>query len=115
MRESRRLKKQVDYSEVKLVVSDSDSEGTIFNSESGIESIKLESGVTELGLECERSVDVWTPGTFRSTANQVSEQLSRFAEVNTELAMARGAEKTGIERMMELMLQMCAENRKGRK
>ena len=51
VRESRRLKKQVDYSEVELVLSDSDSEGTIFNSESGIESIKLEPGITELGLE----------------------------------------------------------------
>ena len=112
VRESRRLKKQVDYSEVELVLSDSDSEGTIFNSESGIESIKLEPGITELGLECERSVDVCTPGMLRSTANQVSEQSSRFTEVNTELAMAREAEKTGIERMMELMLQMRAEDRK---
>ena len=112
MRESRRLKKQVDYSEAEIVRSDSDSEGTIFNSESGIENIKLEPEVSELGLECGRSVDVLTPGTLRSTANQVTDQVNRFAEVNTELAMAREAEKTRLERMMELMLQMRADDRK---
>ena len=113
MRESRRLKKQVDYSEAEIVRSDSDSEeGTIFNSESGIESIKLEPEVTELGLECGRSVDVWMPGTLRRTANQVADQLNRVVEVNTELAMVREAEKTGLQHMMELMLQMRTDDRK---
>ena len=107
--ESRRLKKQVDYSEAEIVRSHSDSEGTIFNSESGIESIKLEPEISVLELECGRSVDVLTLGTLRSTTNQVTDQLNRFAEVNTELPMAREAEKTGLECMMELMLKMRAD------
>jgi len=65
-----RKKNQVDYSEVEIVTSDSDSEGTIANSESGIGNINLESGLTELELENDRSVDIWTPGTLRNTANQ---------------------------------------------
>ena len=55
---------------------------------------------------------MWTPGTLRSTAIQVTDQLNRFAEVNTELAMASEAEKTELECMMELMLQMRADDRK---
>ena len=53
---------------------------------------------------------MWTPEEY------YLEQLTRFAEVITEPAMAREAEKTGIERMMELMLQMHAGDRNlGRK
>ena len=60
VRESRRQRqtRQVDYSEVEIVPSDSDSEGTTANSESSIGSVKLEPGVTELGLESDKSVDV---------------------------------------------------------
>ena len=68
--------------------------------------------MTELELESERSVNIWTPGTLRNTANQVTEQLTRLAKVNTKIAMAREAEKTRIECMMEMMLQMRAEDKK---
>ena len=92
VRESRRVNKQADYSEVELVTSDSNSEGTAVNSESGIESIKLEPGVTELELGSERDSAFWKSGILKNTANQVNEQFLRFVVENSELVMAREIE-----------------------
>ena len=62
-RESKRIKSkdQVDYAEVDLISSDTESEGTIINSESGFGSVKLEPTLPELDLDSERFQDAWTP------------------------------------------------------
>ena len=42
----------------------------------------------------------------------MSEQLSRLARANTEVAMARERDKGGLERIMEMIIQMRAEDKK---
>ena len=57
-------------------------------------------------------VTLWTPGTLRNQTFQITNQLSRLVEVNSDIAMARETEKSGMERFMETMVQMHAEDRK---
>ena len=103
---------RIDYKETEVISSGSDSEETIVGSESGIGSSKLEREDSVPLLEGDRDRNLWTPGTLTSRDNQVTEQLSRLATVNTDLAMARETEKSGLERVMEMMLQMRVEDRK---
>ena len=55
---------------------------------------------------------LWTPGTLRNQTFQITNQLSGLVEVNSDIAMAREIEKSGMERLMETMVQMHAEDRK---
>ena len=110
-----RSRDQVDYAEVEGITSDTASEGTIENIESGFGSIKQEQNFAELDLDCERFEDTWTPGTLRHKATQVTNQLARLTEVNTELVMAKEAEKSSVEKLMELMLTMMRRDMKGGK
>ena len=42
---------------------------------------------------------------------QVTDQLNKLAEVNSEIAMSRESERSGVERLMEMMLQMQTQER----
>ena len=95
-------KNRVDYTEIE--VSSGESESTIFASESGIASLKLEDEDRPPVLEGDRDTDLWTPGTLTDRANQVTEQVSRLATANSELAMARETERVGLEKIMEMMV-----------
>ena len=80
---------------------------TIIPSESGFEgSAKLEIGEQELPLESEPRSTLWTPGTLTRMTVQVTEQLSRLAEANSELVITRESERGSVERIMDMMLQM---------
>ena len=102
----------MDYAEVEVITSDTASQGTIENSESGYGSIKQEQNFPELDLDCERYEYTRTPGTLRHKATQFTNQLARLTEVNTELVMAREVEMSSIEKLMELMLMMRMEDEK---
>ena len=93
MRELRkRNTRPVDYKEVDVVSSGSESEGTIIESESGIDSIKLEPGLGDQELDGDKLVDNWTTGTLRKTAMKGTSQIVKLSEANRELEMAREAE-----------------------
>ena len=102
----RKPTRQIDYREVELISSGGELEETITGSESGIESVKLEPGEHGFEQECEPRNSQWTPGTLRSRTETVTEQWNRLARASSELAMARETDKSSIERMMEMMLQM---------
>ena len=58
-------------------------------------------------MQIEPRSTLWTLGTFRNQTIAITNRLSRLAEANSEIFMARESEKTSIERMMmEMMLQM---------
>ena len=102
---------RVDYKEVE-VLSGSDSEETIVDSELGRQSVKLEREGSVPGFEGETEENLWTPDTLKSRANQVSEQFSRLDRVNSEETMAREGEKGELVRIMEILMQMRAEDMK---
>ena len=54
---------------------------------------------------------MWTPGTLRCNTVRVTEQLSRLAEASSVLVMAREEEKTGMEKIMKMMLEMQIKER----
>ena len=106
----RRITRRVDYKEVELLSSSGESEETIVQSESGFSgSVKLKLGEQE--LESELRDNLWTPGTIRSNAVQVTDQLNRLAEVNSEIAMSRESERSGVEKLMEIIFQMQTQER----
>ena len=74
--------------------------------------MKLENELSEQFLGSEGFQDTWTTNTFRHKANQVTDQLVRLTEVNTELVMAREEEKSSVEKLMELMVKMRMDDKK---
>ena len=96
---SHRPTRKIDYKEVEVIISGGESDETVV-SESGFEgSIKLE-GEESKGLPRD---SLWTRGTRTET---VTAQWNRLSRTSSELAMAREAEQSRIEKLMELMLQM---------
>ena len=89
----------IDNREVDLSKSGEDSEGTLEGSESRFGSVKLEGEARNQELLLLQ--DTWTPGTVRDTATQVRIQVTRLAEENSQLRMAREIEQTSIEKMMQ--------------
>ena len=89
----------IDYREVDLSTSGEDSEGILEGSESRFGSVKLEGEARNQELLLLQ--DTWTPGTVRDTATQVRIQVTRLAEENSQLRMAREIEQTSIEKMMQ--------------
>ena len=84
----RRNTRQGDYTEMEVVSSGSDNEGTIISSESGVGSVKTESGLGEQELQGEDVFDSWTTNTFKNTATQVTTKFFMLTEVNRDLEMA---------------------------
>ena len=104
-------KSRVDYTEVEIL-SESDSEGTIDSNEIDKREIKSERGESMPLLEVEGDQNQRIPGTLSATAKQVSQQYSRLARVNSEETMAREGETGTLQKIMEMMVQMRAEDRK---
>ena len=109
---AKRNTKRIDYTEVEVIVSGSDTDKTLTDSESGFSSVKLEPVEKGARVQREGLRDTWTPNTFRHKATQVTQQFVRISETNTELVMARESEKTSVETLMEMMISMQVEEKK---
>ena len=96
-----------------MISSSFDSEEIVEGSKLGLGSLKAEQEESVALLVGDRDSSWWTPGTPGSKATSVTEQLSRIVEVNSKATMARETEKRGLENVMELMLQMRADDKKG--
>ena len=108
IRESKRLRQKVDYSEIEVVPLDSEGERTSIQSESGIGSTGVDTRLTDETAEVKSSTRLWMPVTLRNTTSKVNEQYSRLREIS----MATEAEKSGMEKLMEMMLLMRADDKK---
>ena len=75
---------KINYSEVEEIESDTDSELTVRNSESGFGDVKQE---TESDLYL--GEDTCTPTTFSNKSTQVNSQFARLTQENRELRMKR--------------------------
>ena len=102
---------RVDYTEVEIL-SESDSEGAIDSNEIDRREIKSEREESVPLLEVEGDQNQWIPGTLSARAKQVSQQYSRLAWVNSEETMAREGETGALQKIMEMMVQMRAKDRK---
>ena len=102
---------RVDYTEVEIL-SGSDSEGTIDSNKVDRQDIKSERKESVPLLEVEGEQNQWTPGTLTSRTTQLTQQLSRVAKENREFTMARETEQGGLVKLMELMIQMRADDAK---
>ena len=117
-RESTRIKQRqaVDYTEVDTVDLDSSEDLTILYSELGCVSDQafkreqsLKGDSTDGFMDREVAGEDWTSKTLRITANKVSQQVIRLSQLNRDLTMAREVENTSVERLMEMIISMRAD------
>ena len=110
-RERRQRATRVDYTKVEIL-SETDSEGTIENKEVDLVSVKSEReenvSLTDINLD----QNSWTPQTLTKRANQLTEQVGRLAKTTRKEKMAREGEKGELVQIMEMMMQMRAEDKK---
>ena len=110
-RERRQRATRVDYTEVEIL-SETDSEGTIENKEVDLVSVKSERegnvSLTDINLD----QNSWTPQTLTKRANQLTEQVGRLAKTTRKEKMDREGEKGELVQIMEMMMQMRAEDKK---
>ena len=113
-RTSTRIRKvgPVNYKEVDITDSDTESEDTVLDSESGFGSVKLEIEGQEVETDWEHKDSLWTWCTEESRTGGSEKQLTKLVEVKSEVAMTSGSEKSNMERIMDVMLQMCAEDKR---
>ena len=113
-RVSTRIRKvgPVNYKEVDITDSDTESEDTVLDSESGFGSVKLEIEGQEVETDWEHKDSLWTRCTEESRTGGSENQLTKLVEVKSEVAMTSGSEKSNMERIMEMMLQMRAEDKR---
>ena len=102
----------VNYAELDLSTSDTESESTVVGSESGFGSIKLEGEMEQIDIEGDELTHTWTSTTIRNTATQVGIKVNRLADENLQLRMARETEWSYIDKLMEMMLTMHMEDQK---
>ena len=95
-----------------MISSTGESEKTVIESESGVGRTKLEPGEVEQELYGEDLGDSWMPGTLHRTATQLSSQIARLTVMNKSLEMAREAEKSSLDKLMELMVTMRMDDEK---
>ena len=81
-------------------------------SESGFGSKKVELEDEQAEAQWALLQDTWTPQTLQKTASEVGAQYSRLAEENQHFRMAREAERTSLEKIMELIVTMKMEDQK---
>ena len=115
VRESNRIRRReaVDYTEVDTIDLDSSGEQTLVDSESGFGSEQLcKQEFSEDQAEGEGFLKILTPKILRQNVNQVSQQVVRLAEANSELTMARESEKSSLEKLMEMMVSMRLEDKR---
>ena len=102
----------VNYKEVDITDSDTESEDSVLDSESGFGSIKLEIEGQEVETDWEHKDSLWNRCTEESRTGGSENQLTKLVEVKSEVAMTSGSEKSNMERIMEMMLQMHAEDKR---
>ena len=109
-RTNRQRAARVDYTEDKIS-SDTETEGTI--REYGLENqeVKTELDSSETLSELDGSEMLWTPQTFAHKTTQLSQQVTRLAKFNTDQDMARETEQTNMTAIMQIMMEMRAEDR----
>ena len=102
---------RVDYTEDEFS-SDTETEGTV--REYGLENqeVKTELDSSENLSELDGSEKLWTPQTFAHKMTHLSQQVTRLAKFNTDQDMARETEQTHMTAIMQIMMEMRAEERK---
>jgi len=74
--------------------------------------IKLETEEKKAEAQWVLLQDIWTLQTDRNTVTQVGLQSNGMAEENIQPRMAREAEKTSVDKMLELMMTIRMEHQK---
>ena len=89
-----------------------DLEGTVDSTEVSPTLIKFEREDSVPLAEFKGEDNLWTPEKLMTRASQLTQQVGRLAKASREETMAREGEKCELVRIMELMMQMRAEDTK---